>query len=155
MPHFDTVAGGCSGKCCSLPRSVHGAGHPVEMLRASEVPISFALKGKQLQKCRSTIIPSQAGPHGDPHLLWKLGQDVGVSPFSLHLLADQGMHLSSFNTWVMFSCFFFFSQSKDSDNVLAVCQGNTVAQVSSIILHISLLHYYFWLQPCVIHWSKK
>lgn len=149
MLHFDTVAGG-SGKCCSLPRSVHGAGHPVEMLRASEVPISFALKGKQLQKCRS-----KAGHHGHPPLLWKLGQDFRVSQFSLYLLADQGMHLSSFNTWVMFSCFFFFSQSKESDNVLAVCQGNTVAQVSSIILHISLLHCYFWLQPCVIHWSKK
>lgn len=149
VPHFDAEAGGCLGKCCSLPTSVRGAGHPVEMLRASEVPWTLHWRATNCKSAGALPLPARLFPTGDPPLVWKLGQDTGVSQFSWHLLADQGMHPSSFNSWVMFSCFFFFSQSKESENLLAVCQRNTVAQVTSKDMSgFYILPYYITIFDC-------
>lgn len=94
-------------------------------IRGSHLPCT---EGKPNAKVQEHDHPSQAVPHGDPPLLWGTMLD---SPNSHDICLLTKACISAALTWAMFSCFFFFSQSKESENVLAGCQGSTVAQVSS------------------------
>lgn len=108
---FWCVAGGCLGKWCSLPRSVHRAGHPVETLRASEAPICLALKGYQMQKCRSTTTPARL-------FLMEIHLFSGARCWSLPILMTSAcwprhMHLSSFNLGHVFMFFLFLPKQRE------------------------------------------
>lgn len=148
VAHFDAEAGGCLGKCCCSPaRSVHRAGHRVEMLRASEVPISLALKGNQKM---------QEHYHSQP----------GYSSLEIHLFCGSwGKVLESPNSYDIClltkarisvaltrgSCFHIFSFSPKARRVRTFwlfakemlwlrCHQRSLG---IRILHTSLLYYYF------------